>query len=157
MVATISEFVNLLYFNQEGQYFTPYGRPFGAFNMDLTKTITNKSDNTVGMLISLVALGNVVNPRISCDTGEQKGWYMKLNLTLQAEDELKINTVKNDKYITINGLDTYNGEPILSKLEWQGADWLQLETGKNTFSATTEGEATNSNMHFSLTYKGRYE
>ena len=157
MVATISEFVNLLYFKQEGQYFTPYGRPFGAFNMDLTKTITNNSDNTVGMLISMVALGNVVNPRISCATGNQNGWYMKLNLTLQAEDELKINTVKNDKYITINGLDTYNGEPILNDLEWQGEDWLQLETGINTFYVTTEEGATNSNVHYSITYKGRYE
>jgi hypothetical protein len=82
---------------------------------------------------------------------------MQLNLTLQAEDELKINTIKGDKYITINGLDTYNGEPILNYLEWQGDEWLQLETGENTFSVTTEGSATNSNLHFSLTYKGRYE
>jgi hypothetical protein len=157
LVETISEYIDLLCFPTEGQYFTVTGRPFGAIDTDLTKSFTNESDTAVGMLISLVALGEVVKPRISCDSGNQKGWYMRLNLTLKADDELEINTVKNDKYITINGLDTYNGEPILNYLEWQGEEWLQLETGVNTFSITTEDGATNSNLHFSLIYKGRYE
>ena len=156
-VETISEYINLLYLPTTGQYFTVTGRPFGTIDLELTRSFVNKSDTTVGMLISMVALGEVVNPRISCSTGEQNGWYMSLKLTLQADDELKINTVKNDKSITINGQDTYNGEPILNYLEWQGKEWLQLETGVNTFSVTTEGGATNSNLHFSLIYKGRYE
>ena len=105
----------------------------------------------------MVALGEVVNPRISCSTGEQNGWYMLLNLTLQADDELEISTEKRNKYITINGKETYNGEPIINALEWQGEDWLQLETGENTFSVTTKGGETNSNLYFSLIYKGRYE
>ena len=157
LVETISEYIGLLNFPIEGQYFPVIGRPFGLLNTDLTKTFANNSDTTVGMLISLVALGEVVNPRISCSTGEQNGWFMRLKLTLQADDQLEISTVKSNKYITINGLETYNGEPILNYLEWQGKDWLQLETGENTFSVTTEGGATNSNLHFSLIYKGRYE
>lgn len=157
LVETISEYINLLYFPTEGQYFPIAGRPFGAITLDLTKSFENESDTTVGMLINIVALGEVVNPRISCDTGEQSGWYMQLNLTLKANDELEINTVKGQKHIKINGLETYEGEPILEKLEWQGNEWLQLETGKNTFSVTTEENATNSNLHFSIIYKGRYE
>lgn len=153
----LSEYIDLLNFPVEGQYFTEIGRPFGAIDTDLTKTFENKGDTTVGMLISLVALGEVVNPRISCSTGEQNGWYMQLNLTLQEGDELEINTVKNNKHITINGLNTYNGEPILNYLEWQGKDWLQLETGENTFNVTTNKGATNSNVYFSFVYKGRYE
>jgi hypothetical protein len=82
---------------------------------------------------------------------------MQLNLTLQADDVLEINTVKGDKYIRLNGQDNFNGAPILSYLEWQGDNWLQIETGENTFSVTTEGSATNSNVHFELIYKGRYE
>lgn len=156
-IETISEYVSLLNFPQEGQYFTEYGRPFGAINTNLRKTFENKSDTTVGMLINMVAMGNVVKPRISCSTGEQNGWYMQLNLTLKTNDELAINTVKNNKYITINGAETYNGDPILNYLEWYGKDWLQLETGENTFNVTTEGNATNSNVYFSLIYKGRYE
>lgn len=157
LVETISEYINLLYFPQDGQYFTEIGRPFGAINTDLTKSINNNSDTTVGMLITMLALGEVVNPRISCGTGEQNGWYMRLNLTLKANDEVEISTVKGQKYITINGADTYGGEPILNKLEWHGNDWLQLETGVNTFSVTTDGNASNSNLHFYLMYKGRYE
>ena len=157
LVETISEYIGLLNFPTEGQYFTITGRPFGAIDVDLTKSFENKSDTAVGMLINLVALGEVVNPRISCDSGEQKGWYMQLNLTLNANDELEINTVKGQKYITVNGAETYNGEPILNYLEWYGEEWLQLETGENTFSVTTEGGATNSNLYFSLIYKGRYE
>lgn len=156
-VETISEYIGLLYFPAEGQYFTETGRPFGVIQTELTRTFENKGDTAVGMLINMVALGDVVNPRLSCDTGEQKGWYMKLNLTLRAEDELEICTIKSQKYITINGLDTYNGEPILNYLEFAGNDWLQLETGENTFSVTTEDEATNSNVYFSFIYKGRYE
>lgn len=157
IVETISEYIDLLNFPEEGQYFTEIGRPFGAIDTDLTKTFENKSDTAVGMLINMVAMGEVVNPRIVCATGTQVGWYMQLNLTLQADDELEICTEKNNKSIKINGLDTYDGEPILHYLEWQGNDWLQLETGENTFSVTTEDEATNSNVYFSLIYKGRYE
>lgn len=168
IVETISGYINLLCFPQNGQYFTIGGRPFGAIDTDLKKTFENKSDTAVGMLINLVALGEVVNPRISCSTGEQNGWYMQLGwcgrpdkadmiFELQADDLLEISTIKGNKYITLNGKDVYNGEPILNYLEWQGDDWLQLETGANTFSVTTEGGATNSNLYFSLIYKGRYE
>lgn len=156
-VETISEYINLLCLPTDGQYFTEIGRPFGLIDTDITRSITNKSDTTVGMRISIVALGDVVNPRISCSTGEQNGWYMQLNLTLQENDELEINTVKGNKYITINGLETYNGEAIINKLEWLGADWLQLETGENTFSVTTKDGATNAFVYLNLIYKGRYE
>lgn len=157
IVETISEYIALLYFPREGQYFPVIGRPFGVLDTDLTKTFTNVSDTAVGMRISIVARGEVVNPRISCDTGEQAGWYMQLNVTLKANDEVEINTVKGEKYIKINGAETYNGEPILNFLDWQGNDWLQIETGANTFSITTAGGATNSNLYFDLIYKGRYE
>lgn len=157
IVIAISEYVNMLYFPDAGQHFTEEGRPFGAIDTTLTKTFTNASDTAVGMIINLVALGEVVNPRISCSTGEQNGWFMRLNVTLRLNDELQICTVKGQKSITINGRDIYNGSPILNALEWEGEDWLQLETGENTFSVTTEGAATNSNVYFSLIYRGRYE
>ena len=156
-VETISEYINLLCFPTEGQHFPVTGRPFGAIDTSLIKTVENKSDTAVGMVITISAMGEVVNPRISCSTGEQNGWYMKLNLTLQRDDELVISTVKSNKYITINGEETFDGVPILNDLEWLGEDWLQLETGENTISVTTEGGATNSNVYFSLVYKGRYE
>lgn len=155
LVGVIGEKIDLLHFPAEGQYFTETGRPFGVIDTTLEKTFNNTGDVKVGMLISIIALGEVVNPRISCSTGDQNGFYMKLNITLKDDDELQINTVKGEKFITINGLETYNGQPILNYLEWHGTDWLQLETGANTFSVTTEGD--NSNLYFSIIYKARYE
>lgn len=155
LVGVIAEKIDFLNFPQEGQYFTETGRPFGTIDTTLEKTFTNNGDVKVGMLISIIALGEVVNPRISCSTGDQNGFYMKLNITLEDDDELQINTVKGEKFITINGLETYNGQPILNYLEWHGTDWLQLETGDNTFSVTTEGD--NSNLYFNVIYKARYE
>lgn len=155
LVGVISEKIDLLYFPVVGQYFTETGRPFGTIDTTLEKTFYNNGDVNVGMLISIIALGPVENPRISCSTGEQNGFYMKLNVTLKDDDELQINTVKGNKFITINGLETYNGQPILNYLEWQGTDWLQLETGANTFSVTSEGD--NSNLYFNVIYKARYE
>lgn len=157
MAEVISEKIDLLYFPVEGQYFTTDGRPFGLIDTSLEKTFTNDGDVSVGMLLTLTALGTVTNPRISCSSGDQNGWYMQLNLTLQTYDEVKINTVKGNKYITINGETTYNGEPILNFLEFKGQDWLQLEQGSNTFNVSTEDGATNSNVHFNINYKGRYE
>lgn len=157
VIVDIDTSIELLHFPLEGQYFTETGRPFGALDTSLTKTFTNESDTAVGMVINLIALGEVVNPRIVCGSGEQVGWYMQLNATLKADDKVEISTVKSNKYIAINGLDTYNGEPILNFLEWQGNDWLQLETGDNTFSITTKDGETNINLYYTLNYKGRYE
>ena len=157
---SLAKEIDLLYFPLEGQYFTVTGRPFGALDTDMEKEFINNSDVAVGMLFELLALGEVVNPRISCSTGEQNGWYMQLNLTLQGNDELQINTVKGKKYITINGLETYNNDPILNYLEFVGNNWLQLEQGSNTFNITEmiDGERKPANnIYFTVNYKGRYE
>lgn len=155
LVADISLFIDLLYFPIEGQYFTPTGRPFGAIDLDMEKTFDNDGDTAVGMIIRITALSEVVNPRISCSSGEQNGFYMQLNLTLSSNDEVEISTVKGNKYIKINGSETYNGQPVLSYLTFVGTDWLQLETGKNTFNVSaTSGEES---LYFTISYKRKYE
>ena len=160
LVGTISKKIDLLFFPVEGQYFPVEGRPFGAIDVNMEKTFENTSDVSVGMLIEILALGDVVNPRIGCSTGEQNGWYMQLNLTLKNNDKLQIHTVKREKYITINELETYNGDPILNYLEFVGKDWLQLEQGSNTFNITTMNGSERvpaENVYFTINYKGRYE
>lgn len=152
--------MDLLNFPTEGQYFTVTGRPFGAIDLDMEKTFENNSDVAVGMIIKLLALGSVESPRITCSTGEQLGWYMELDLTLQPNDEIEISTVKGNKYILINGLETYKNEPILNNFNFQGYDWLQLEQGSNTFNITSlkNGERVPAeNVYFTINYKGRYE
>lgn len=155
VISVIDDVVNLLTFPAIGQYFTPTGRPFGAINTNLTKILMNEGAVKVGALFSIAATGEVVNPQINCDSGEQLGNYMRLNLTLQNGDEVFINTVKGNKYITINGSDTFNGLPILSYLEFQGEDWLQLETGENKFTITVS--SGKQNVYFNASYKRLYE
>jgi hypothetical protein len=155
VVNTISQEVALLQFPEDGLYFPEDGIPFSVYDLSLEQVFTNNGDVSVGMLIGLVAIGDVKNPRISCSSGDQKGWYMQVNITLKADDELKINTEKGNKYITINGLETYNGDPILNYLEFVGYDWLQLEQGDNVFNVTAESGAEY--IHLDIVYKGRYE
>lgn len=161
VVAAISMYIDLLYFPMAtGQYFTEYGRPFGALDVNATKTFTNDGDVSVGMNIKITALDQIENPCIACSTGEQYGWYMWLNLTLQQNDEVEINTVRGNKYIKINGSTIYNGQPVLSYLNFNGTDWLQLETGENTFNVGTfsDGQVIPSDdVYFTITYRRRYE
>ena len=155
VVGVIDDIISLLYFPVAGQYFTPTGRPFGVINTNLTKELINDGDVETGALFTIAATGEVVNPQINCDSGEQVGNYMRLNLTLKENDEVIISTIKGDKYITINGSDTYNGSPILSYLEFKGNDWLQLEQGTNKFTITvTSGKQ---NVYFNASYRRLYE
>lgn len=156
IVGIISDEIGLLYFPLEtGQYFTEVGRPFGVIDLSLEKKFINDGDTSVGMIIKLTALGTVVNPKISCSTGEQNGWYMQLNLTLNSNDEVEINTTRGNKYITINGSQYINGSPILNALAFVGNDWLQLEQGENSFNiSATQGER---DVYFNIIYKRRYE
>lgn len=160
IIKTLSMFLDLLYFPMEGQYFTPAGRPFGALDVSVSKDFTNDSDTSVGFKLEIVATGTVEKPRISCNSGEQVGWYMQLNITMQANDIVVINTVRGNKYITFNGGSTYNGVPIINYLVFNGADWLQLEQGDNSFNASCEIGGLRvpaEEVYFNISYKGRYE
>lgn len=159
VIGAISAVLPRLFFPAStGQYFTPVdgtrgGRVFSVYDTSAEKTFFNDGDVSVGMNIRIIALGEIANPRISCSTGSQNGWWMQLNLTLQDDDEVEINTTKGNKYIKINGLETYNGKPVLSYLEFKGNDWLQLETGANIFNITP----ISSRFYFNVTYKRRWE
>lgn len=155
MVAEIAEATALLFFPVEGQYFTEVGRPFGVLDTDLEKSFVNDGDTDVGMIITINTYGEVKNPRLSCSSGTQNGWWMQLNVTLKDDDEVEISTVRGNKYITINGSEVYNGEPVTNLLEFNGNDWLQLEQGENVFNITAESGSKN--LHYSIGYKRRFE
>lgn len=161
VITDISMFIDLLYFPMAtGQYFTPYGRPFGAIDVTATKSFINDGDVSTGMNIKITALGSITNPCIACQTGDQAGWYMYLNLTLSENDEVEINTVRGNKYIKINGSETYNGQPVISYLKFTGTDWLQLEVGENTFNIGSYSNGSiipSEDVYFTITYKRKYE
>ena len=155
LVGVISEIVDLLYFPEEGRGFPEEGVPFGLINPERAQTFANDGDTSVGLTIIINAVGEVARPRISCSTGTQNGWYMQINTTLKEGDEVVISTHKGAKSITINGGAYINGVPILSLLEYRGDDWLQLETGENTFNITTDTESEN--VYFNIYYSRRWE
>lgn len=155
LVGTISELIDLLYFPEAGRGFPEEGVPFGVIGIEQKQTIANDGDTSVGLTIVINALATVVYPRISCSTGTQNGWYMQLNTTLYEGDEVVISTHKGNKSITINGSAWIDGEPILSLLEYSGDDWLQLETGENTFNITSGTESAQ--IYFYIFFSRRWE
>lgn len=155
LIGTITELLDLLYLPEIGRGFPEEGVPFGAFDVERAQTIINDGDVSVGLTIVINALGEAANPRISCSTGTQNGWYMQLNTTLNSGDEVVISTHSGNKSITING-GAYKGDiPILSLLEYFGEDWLQLETGANRFNITSDTE--NAQMYFYIYFSRRWE
>lgn len=163
LIETISEVVDLLYFPVGGIPFGKIdvssnkviGRPFGEISIAKEDTIHNDGDTTVGMTIEIVALSTINNPKIACSTGEQNGWFMKVNIAMKPNDVIEINTTKGQKSISYNGNSTVNGVPILSLLEFQGKDWLQLETGDNTFNVLSDDEVFDA--YFNIYAKRRFE
>jgi hypothetical protein len=155
VVTAISLAIDLLNFPSEGQWFASVGRPFGVIDKSLEKTFYNDGDTSVGMVIRITALGNVVNPRISCSTGGQNGWYMEFSSAIGENDEIEISTTRGKKYVKVNGKDSFNGTPCLYYMKFVGNDWLQLETGYNTFNVSAKsGEQ---NVFFTISYSRRYE
>ena len=153
LLSTITEILDLLYFPEEGRGFPEVGVPFGVIDRKKEKTLINDGDTSVGLTIVINSLKEAANPRISCSTGTQNGWYMQLNITLTEGDEVIISTHRNNKYITLNGSAYQNGTSLLSKLEYLGDDWLQLETGPNKFNISNDG----GDLYFNIFYTRRWE
>lgn len=146
VVAEISEIINLHYFPvpEGGLAFPTDGVPFGAYDEDLTQELENNGDVETGMVITIVALGEVVNPRIyNTYTGE----FVGVTDTLAGNDFVTISTIKGQKTIT------KNGENIIDKI-MSGSTFLQLATGTNEFNI--QADSGIDSVYFTLTYKQLY-
>lgn len=119
------------------------GIVFDAFNIDLTKSFTNKGDATIGCLITIIATGTVTNPLLE----RSDGLFFGLNVSMESGDEIVINTSKGEKSVTKNGAN------IIDKIK-PGSTWLQLETGENIFTMSESTGKTN--MYFTFAYKQEY-
>lgn len=146
VVAEISEIIDLHYFPipEGGLAFPPDGVPFGAYDDDLTQELTNDGDVETGLVIQIIAMGEVVNPKIyNTFTGD----YIGINDTLTGNDEVTISTIKGQKTIT------KNGENIIDKI-MSGSTFLQLAAGTNEF--TIQADSGIDSVYFTLTYKQLY-
>lgn len=108
------------------------------------QTIINGGDVPIGVKMTLVALGDVINPRIYRDGSSD---FFGVNVTMHQRDELIINTVKGEKNVTLNGVS------IMDKIA-DGSTWLQLEVGRNVIGIDDSNKGEN--IQFSLMARERY-
>lgn len=146
VVQMISQIIDLHYFpdDQGGLAFPQSGLPFGAYDNDLTRTLDNAGDVDTGCVITIVALGEVVNPKI---WNNQTGAFIGIDDTLAGNDQVIINTIKGQKTVTKNGVN------IIDKIS-AGSTFLQIETGQNEL--TISADSGLEYVYFTITYKQLY-
>lgn len=154
IISKLREYVDLHYFTDQPAdmlYFPADGIVLGEYDATRTQSYYNSGDVAVGLEIEIVALDTVTNPIIYDQNNNFFGCgYGTGNkqIVMQAGDTIKINTRKNEKSVTLNGVN------ILSKIK-PSSSWLQLAAGENQFSINSD-DTSISNMSFSLIYKQRY-
>lgn len=163
VVRQISEAIDLHYFTDTTVgmlYFPEDGLPLGEYDAIRTKSFHNYGDVAVGLEIHILAHNAVKNPIIYDQYGnyfglgyeigivEAGGEWLSNPFIMQAGDEVIITTHRGRKTVT------YNGVNIFDKIK-PNSTWLQLETGDNVFSISSE-YASENDMSFYLIYKQRY-
>lgn len=146
VLVEISRLIDLHYFpkDQGGLAFPSGGIPLGSYNLNNTQTYYNDGDAETGMLITIIALGYVVNPIIYDVTGA----YIGVIDTMAEGDVIEINTNRGEKYVR------KNGENIFSKIK-SGSSFLQLAIGDNQLTVNADS-GTQNNMYFMITFKRRF-
>lgn len=112
---------------------------------EVRKSIINTGDTETGLIISLFAIGEVVNPIIhNVFTRGQ----IKLNMTLQQSDTVVINTNIGEKSITLirDGVSSN----ALGYME-RNSDWFILQAGDNIFTYGADSGQGNLQISFSTT------
>ena len=118
-------------------------KPLGEIDLNKTKSFINDGAVAVGMDISIVAVGTVINPSLRRDNGD----YIGFNLTMNAGDEIKISTHTGNKSITLNGANAIN------KIT-RGSSLMQLEVGEQQFTIAADEGARY--CYFTIAFKKLY-
>lgn len=142
----ISRVIDMHYFPLDvgGLAFPVEGVVMGEYDMNMTRTYTNDGDDDCGMIITIVAVGDVANPTIY----KSDGSYIGVNTSMIAGDEIIINTNRGAKSITKNGVN------ILSKIK-RGSSFIQLDTGDNELTIKSDSN-TEGSVYFLLSFKRRF-
>lgn len=124
------------------------GMEFSVITTDIRRSIVNVGDVETGIIIKINANGTVVNPVIH---DVRKRTHIALNYTLEANDEIIINTNVGEKSITLlrNGI-TSN---ILGCMT-PDSKWLIVAQGDNVF--TFSSDTGNSNLQIQFTTSALY-
>ena len=106
------------------------GVPISKLGEFVEIAINNNSDDETGVIITILANGEVVNPTIYNMTTNE---HFALDVTMETGDIIKIDTRRGHKGVTLNrdGIITN----ILNNMV-PGSSWLNLPVGDNIFSYT---------------------
>ena len=146
VLVEISRVIDAHYFpiEQGGLAFPVEGIVMGEYDINMTRTYTNDGDAECGIIITIIALGDVINPAIY----KADGSFIGVNAEMVVGDEIVINTNRGEKAIT------KNGENILNKI-MPGSTFIQLDTGDNELTVDSDGD-TEGNVYFVLAFKRRF-
>lgn len=120
------------------------GVPFSSLSHYTEKSIINNGDVDTGVIISIKALGPVLNPKIyNVDTNES---YI-LNITMAESDEIIINTRRGEKSVVL-----FSGgmaQNVVGYLR-DGSTWFSMDPGDNVFTATADEGPENMVVSFEI-------
>lgn len=142
----ISRILDAHYFpiDEGGLAFPEDGVIIGEYDVNMTQTYTNEGDFECGMTITIIALGDVVNPKIY----KSDGTFLGVNDTLVKGDQIVINTSRGEKSITKNGVNIFSKVAV-------GSTFFNLDVGDNQITIDSDGD-TEINMYFVLSFKRRF-
>ncbi len=118
------------------------GKEFSYIQQDYIARVVNKGDVECGIKAVLTAKGTVVNPIIyNAETGGSFG----INVTMNASDQLIINTHDGEKYVSFihNGVETNYINHVMANPEW-----FSLLAGENIFSYSAESGVDDLSIYF---------
>lgn len=121
---------------------------FGNKEVNRLVQIENDGDFPTGMVITLMAKGSVVKPKITLVETQES---IELNNTLEAGETVVISTIYGEKYI--DGILDGVKRNYMKYLKYPST-WLQLNTGTNTvqYSAQSGVENLQVTIEFSPGY-----
>lgn len=112
--------------------YTVAGAPFSVLTYGAEQSIINEGDIENGVIITLRATGQVLNPKIYNLTKNEK--YL-LSVDMVTGDEIQINTNAGQKSVTM----THEGVTtnIINSVDI-GSNWFQLQVGDNVFTYSAD-------------------
>lgn len=111
----------------------PHGSALSALVLKHEAAIINEGVKSTGMVITFLAKGEVVNPRLdNLTTGE----YIQVNVTMSQGQRLIVNTNRGNKRITLDGANISNKKDRMST-------FVQLIPGENILKYSAQSGQTN--------------
>ena len=123
---------------------------FGIIQEILETEIINIGETDTGLIITLEANGDVLDPIIfNRGTGE----FIGVNFMMRTGDEIIINTNVGEKSVTLfrNGEKTNIFNNLMKDITW-----LQLRTGNNVFAFETKNGETPEHLTLKFKYSNKY-